>query len=135
VAVLKTQKTTLSVDSFISTIEEVSKKEDTRKLLELFNKVTKQSPAMWGPAIIGYGSLHLVYESGRELDWFPIGFSPRKQALTLYVNGGWEQHKPLIEKIHRCTFGKGCLYIKSLKEVDMTALESLIEAAWKSSNS
>lgn len=134
-AVLKTQKTTLSVDSFINSIDDVSKKEDAKKLLELFNKVTKLPPTIWGTSIIGYGSLHLVYDSGRELDWFPMGFSPRKQALTLYANGGWEQHKNLTDKIKKCTFGKGCLYIKSLKDIDMAALESLIEAAWKTSNS
>jgi uncharacterized protein YdhG (YjbR/CyaY superfamily) len=81
---------------------------------------------MWGPAIIGFGDVHLKYESGRELDWFVMGFSPRKQNLTLYIPGTVEKQQALLKKLGKYKTGKGCLYINKLEEVDMGVLKEII---------
>jgi hypothetical protein len=94
------------------------------------NKATKAEPKMWGTSIIGFGNIHLKYESGRELDWFPIGFSPRKQSITLYLMGGLEQRE-LLDKLGKHSTGKGCLYIKKLEDVDTKVLNKLITTSVK----
>ena len=81
---------------------------------------------MWGSAIVGFGDRRLKYESGRELDWFVMGFSPRKQNLTLYVHGAVREHQALLKKLGKHKTGKGCLYINKLEEVDMAVLKEII---------
>ena len=85
---------------------------------------------MWGSSIVGFGNVHLKYESGRELDWFVIGFSPRKQDLTLYGLGNWME-SDLIKKLGKVKTGKGCLYIKKLEDVDVKVLKELLKQAAK----
>ena len=94
-------------------------------------KATKAKGKMWGTSIIGFGDTHLVYESGRELDWFVMGFSPRKQALTLYVTGTVSQQQELLKKLGKYKTGKGCLYINKLDDVDIKVLEQIIIAGAK----
>ncbi len=89
-------------------------------------------PEMWGPAIVGFGKVHYKYESGREGDMPIIGFSPRKQNLTLYLMGGFEKHEKLLAKLGRHSLGKGCLYIKRLSDVDSSVLEELISRITRS---
>ena len=89
-------------------------------------KATKAKAKMWGNAIIGFGDKVLVYDSGRELDWFVMGFSPRKQNFALYVSGAIENKKGLLEKLGNHKTGKGCLYINKLEEVDSKVLKDII---------
>ena len=91
----------------------------------MMKQATKADPKMWGSSIIGFGEQHLVYESGRELDWMKIGFSPRKQNITLYIS----LDKALLKKLGKFTTGKGCLYIKKLADVDKKVLKELITAS------
>ena len=90
---------------------------------------------MWGSSIVGFGTQHLKYASGRELDWMVIGFSPRKQNLTLYIPGSLESYADLLKKLGKHTTGKGCLYVKSLKDVDTKVLKELIQRSIKETKS
>jgi hypothetical protein len=125
-AELKTKKTELPVDAFIKKFTEAQKQKDAFTILELMEKATKAKAKMWGPAIIGFGDRHLKYESGREMDWFVMGFSPRKQNLTLYITGTVEKQQALLKKLGKHKTGKGCLYINKLEEVDLTVLKEII---------
>ncbi|MFM9840025.1 MAG: DUF1801 domain-containing protein [Cyclobacteriaceae bacterium] len=123
---LKTKKTELSVDAFIKKIPDAQKQKDAFAIIGLMEKATKAKGKMWGSAIIGFGDQHLKYESGRELDWFVMGFSPRKQNLTLYIFGAVEKQQTLLKKLGKHKTGKGCLYINKLEEVDMAVLREII---------
>lgn len=125
-AELKTKKTELSVDAFIKKIPEAQKRKDSFTIIELMEKATKARGKLWGTSIIGFGDRHLKYESGRELDWFVMGFSPRKQNLTLYITGTVEKQQSLLKKLGKHKTGKGCLYINKLEEVDMAVLKEII---------
>lgn len=125
-AELKTQKTELSVDVFIKKIPEEQKRKDAAVIRDLMEKATKSKGKMWGSAIIGFGDRRLVYESGRELDWFVMGFSPRKQNLTLYIGGIVEKQQALLKKLGKHKTGKGCLYINKLEEIDLVVLKEII---------
>ena len=125
-AELKTKKTELSVDAFLKKIPEAQKRKDAFTICELMEKATKAKGKMWGSAIIGFGDQHLKYESGRELDWFVMGFSPRKQNLTLYIHGAVGTQQALLKKLGKHKTGKGCLYINKLEEVDMAVLKEII---------
>ena len=135
-AELKTKKTKKTKDNpagFLAKLTDEEKRKDCETLVKLMKKATKAEAKMWGPGIVGFGDVHLVYESGRELDWFPIGFSPRKDALTLYLGGGLEMHAADLEKLGKHRTGKGCLYIKRLSEVDTGTLERMIQRCVKAS--
>lgn len=125
-AELKTKKTELSVDAFIKKIPEAQKRKDAFTILELMERSTKAKGKMWGSAIIGFGDRVLKYDSGRELDWFVMGFSPRKQNFALYISGTVEKQQALLKKLGKYKTGKGCLYINKLEEVDMTVLKEII---------
>lgn len=128
-AVLKTKKTAASVDTFLAGIPDPDQRLDALAIAAIMQQATKTKPKMWGRAVVGFGNVHLKYESGRELDWFAIGFSPRKQNLTLYLIPGVERYAPLLKKLGKHTVGKGCLYIKRLEDVDPTTLKELIQRA------
>jgi len=125
-AELKTKKTTLSVDAFIKKAADGQKRKDAFAIIEMMEKATKAKGKMWGPAIVGFGDKKLKYDSGRELDWFIMGFSPRKQNLTLYVRGAVE-NQTLLKKLGKYKTGKGCLYINKLEEVDIKVLKEIIK--------
>lgn len=125
-AELKTKKTELSVEGFINKITEPQKQKDTFAILELMEKATKTKGKMWGTSIIGFGDRHLIYDSGRELDWFVMGFSPRKQNIALYITGTVEKQQALLKKLGKYKTGKGCLYINKLEEVDIAVLKEII---------
>ncbi len=125
-AELKTKKTELSVDTFIKKIAEPQKQKDAFTIIQLMEKATKAKAKMWGTSIIGFGDKLLKYESGRELDWFVMGFSPRKQNLVFYISGAVEKQQPLLKKLGKHKTGKGCLYINKLEEVDMDVLKEII---------
>ena len=127
----KTIATRVSVDKFLRGIPDEAKRADCYQILEIMKKATKAEPKMWGTSIIGFGKHHYVYESGREIDWFLAGFSPRKQNLTLYSMGGFNQFKELLEQLGKYSTGKGCLYIHKLEDVDIKVLKRLIQQSVK----
>ena len=126
-AELKTQKTALSVEAFLKKIPEEQKRKDAFTLVELMEKATKAKAKMWGAAIIGFGDRRLKYDSGRELDWFVMGFSPRKQNLALYISGAVQKQAALLKKLGKHKTGKGCLYINKLEEVELPVLKEIIK--------
>jgi hypothetical protein len=125
----KTQQTNDSVEAFLNTIPDETKRRDSFKLTELMREVTHEEPKMWGSSIVGFGRRHYHYESGREGDTVVVGFSPRKAALTLYLTGGLEQRSDQLARLGKHTTGKGCLYIKKLEDVDLDVLKELIGLA------
>ena len=125
-AELKTKKTELSVEEFLEKITDREQQADSRTIIELMQKATKSPPKMWWSAIIGFGDRHLVYESGRELDWFVMGFSPRKNALSLYLSFDINSC-PLLAKLGKHKTEKGCLYIKKLSDIDTEILDKIIK--------
>jgi len=128
-AELKTRRNDDDVEAFLANIENESRRDDALAVLEIMQRVTGEAPEMWGGSIVGFGSYHYKYASGREGDWFTAGFSPRKQALTLYIMSGTSKHDELFAKLGKYTTGKSCLYIKKLEDIDLDVLEKLIEAS------
>ncbi|NVM46294.1 MAG: DUF1801 domain-containing protein [Candidatus Lokiarchaeota archaeon] len=123
---LKTKPTKNSVKQFLRKVENPTKREDSFKILELMKEVTKEEPVMWGDSIVGFGSYRYKYASGREGDWPLVGFSPRKQNLTLYIMSGFGKYEKLLESLGKFKTGKSCLYINKLKDVDIQVLRELI---------
>lgn len=131
-AELKTKATSQDPKEFLNTIELEQKRKDSFTLLELFKRVTGESPVMWGTSIIGFGKYHYKSErSAQEGDWPLTGFSPRKQNLTLYIMHGNDGDEDLLGKLGRHKRGGGCLYINKLSDVDLKVVEKLIEKSYK----
>jgi Domain of unknown function (DU1801) len=126
-AELKTKPTGRSVNAFLAKIRDEQTRKDCRSLVALMRKATGAKPAMWGPSIVGFGNVTYTYASGRELQWFEAGFSPRKQNLTLYLMSGFEGSDALLEKLGKHTKSVSCLYLKRLADVDGTALRQLVD--------
>jgi Domain of unknown function (DU1801) len=122
----KTRPTTLSVTTFIQTITDPTRRADAKALVNAMQSASGEKPRMWGPSIIGFGSCHYKYESGREGDMPLIGFSPRKAASVLYNLIASEDSKALLPKLGKHTTGKGCLYIKKLADVDQQVLNAML---------
>ncbi len=129
-AEMKTKQTEASVEDFLNLIENDQKREDCFEIVKMMKQVTKKEPKMWGPSIIGFGSYHYKYESGREGDSPQIGFSPRKQNITLYVLSGSDHETPLLQKLGKHSTSKVCLYIKRLADVDKKVLLELIKESF-----
>jgi len=125
-AELKTRPNESSVEEFLKEIPDVRQRQDCYTLLNLMRSVTKVEPRMWGSSIVGFGSYHYKYASGREGDWFLVGFSPRKQSLTLYIMGGFSQYEDLLKSLGKYKTGKSCLYVKRLDEIVLPILEDLV---------
>lgn len=123
---LKTKKTESSVETFIKKVVDAQKQKDSFTIIELMEKATNVKGKMWGSSIIGFGDRHLKYESGRELDWFVMGFSPRKQNFALYITGAVEKQQTLLKKLGKYKTGKGCLYINTLEEINIAVLKEII---------
>jgi uncharacterized protein DUF1801 len=128
-AELKTKVTKASVEKFLEGIKDEKKREDCFQILKIMKKATKAQPKMWGPSIIGFGDYRYKYASGRENDWFITGFSPRAQALTLYMTGGFDND--ILKKLGKYKTGKGCLYISKFEDIDPRVLSELIAAGVK----
>jgi hypothetical protein len=128
-AELKTQVNDASVTEFLNSVADEKKRKDCFEILKLMKQVTKEEPKMWGSSIVGFGSYHYKGKSGREGDWMLTGFSPRKQNLTLYLMGGFDTHADLLKRLGKFTTGAGCLYIKSLADVDRKVLKELVQAS------
>jgi hypothetical protein len=122
----KTKPTKLSVPAFIDALTDKTKRADAKALVKLMQNATGEKPQMWGPSIIGFGSYHYTYESGREGDMPLAGFSPRKAATVVYSMTGFSESEALLAKLGKHTIGGGCLYIKKLADVDQSVLETLV---------
>ena len=125
-AELKTKETRESVSGFVKQISDEKRRKDAEAIVAMMKSATKEEPRMWGSSIVGFGRLHYKYASGREGDWFKAGFSPRKDAFTLYLCGGFSPHADLMEKLGKYKTGVGCLYIKKLEDVDQKVLKQLM---------
>lgn len=126
-AELKTQPNEASVEEFLNSIADEQKREDCFTLVEIMRQATNAEPRMWGDSIVGFGTYHYKYASGREGDWMQIGFSPRKQNLTLYIMSGFGRFDELLGSLGKHSTGKSCLYIKRLDDVDMPTLRALVQ--------
>jgi hypothetical protein len=126
-AELKTKATTASVSDFLAAIEDDERRQDCLTVAKIMKKATGAEPRLWGASIVGFGDHHYKYESGRELDWFLTGFSPRKRDLTLYIMPGFTRYDDLMAKLGKHKTGKSCLYIKRLADVDLAVLQTLVE--------
>lgn len=127
---IKTKATEQSVEDFINALQDENKRRDSLYLLELFQKITGERPKLWGSSIIGFGQKR--YKSpatGREVDWFKTGFSPRKTNLSLYLTAGFNQHAEALKSLGKHKTGVGCLYINKLSDVDVKVLEQMLIAA------
>jgi hypothetical protein len=122
----KTQKTNASVIDFLNGLPDENKRQDCLTLLEMMSEITDLEPKMWGASIVGFGDVHYKYASGREGDWFKVGFSPRKQNLTLYMMDGFPKYQDLLAKLGKHKTGVSCLYIKKLSDVNIDILRQMI---------
>ena len=125
-AELKTKQTDESVVKFLNLVEDETKRKDCFAIVEMMKQVTKSEPKMWGTSIVGFGSYHYKYESGHEGDSCLIGFSPRKQNITLYLMGMFKD-QDLLQKLGKHKTGKGCLYVNKLSDIDIKVLKQLIK--------
>ncbi len=126
---LKTKQNEASVDSFLDSVGSDRRREDSFTVLELMKRITGDEPRMWGAAIVGFGSYRYKYASGRSGEMPRIGFSPRKQSLTVYVMPGFSDYDELLSRLGKHRTGKSCLYINKLADIDMGVLEDLIRSA------
>ena len=123
----KTQRTKDSVPAFLAAIADPDRQRDAKALTALIKKASGEKPAMWGSAIIGFGQMTYEGSSGRVVDWFPVGFSPRKAALVLYLMGGLKANAKLLKSLGTHKVGGGCLYLPSLDDVDKKVLTRMIK--------
>jgi uncharacterized protein YdhG (YjbR/CyaY superfamily) len=126
VAELKTKRNKGDVQTYLNSVENEVKRQDSFTIMELMKEVTGEEPEMWGDSIVGYGTYHYKYASGREGDWFLTGFAPRKQNLTLYIMAGFDQYDKLLGDLGKYKTGKSCLYINKLEDVDQDVLRELV---------
>jgi hypothetical protein len=127
----KTKPTVASVTAFLNKVPDPQVRKDCFAILKMMQAVSKKEPVMWGSSIVGFGTFHYVYESGREGDTVVIGFSPRKQNISIYMMCSLEKVKSELVKLGKYETGKGCLYIKSLGDVDTAALKKVLAKGFK----
>jgi len=125
-AELKTKVNNASVNRFLNAIEDEAVRRDCKEIAKIMKQAAKAPPKMWGESIIGFGSYHYKYATGREGDWMLTGFSPRKQNITIYIMAGFERYEKLLNKLGKHSTAKSCLYIKKLADVDKKVLAELI---------
>lgn len=126
----KTTATDTDVYDFLATVDDAQKRQDSLTLIEMMQEVTGYKPVMWGPSIIGFDRYHYKYDSGHEGEYCVVGFSPRKNALVLYLLNGYEEAEPQLEKLGKYTIGKSCLYIKRLSDIDLNVLREMIATSY-----
>ena len=130
VAEIKTKQNTASVEGFIDSVPDEQKRKDSHVILKMMEKATKEQPKMWGTSLIGFGNKRFKSPAtGREVDWFKIGFSPRKANLSLHLILDLKKHADALKNLGKHKTGSGCLYINKLADVDIKILEKLIAAA------
>ncbi|MEM1375435.1 MAG: DUF1801 domain-containing protein [Pseudomonadota bacterium] len=124
----KTQPTPVDPMEFIASIEHPTRRADALVLDQMFRRITGWEPRMWGPTIVGYGSYHYTYESGREGDCNATGFSPRKAAQSIYIMPGYQDYGDILARLGKHKHGKACLYVTKLADIDIDVLEELVRA-------
>jgi len=129
VAELKTKRTGESVDAFLAAIADEERRQDCLAVAEMMGRITGAKPEMWGASVVGFGTYHYKYASGREGEWFLVGFSPRKRDLSLYLMSGFTDYDGLLSRLGKFRTGVGCLYVKRLADVDRGVLEELVTAS------
>lgn len=122
----KTKRTNASVDEFLAAVENDRRRNDAVTVCELMQEVTGEEPVMWGPTMVGFGTYHYKYASGREGDWFLVGFAPRKANLVVYIMSGFKGHAALMDKLGKHKTGSSCLFINKLDDIDMDILRELV---------
>jgi hypothetical protein len=125
----KTRPTDADVGAFLDAVPDERRRADARRVSDLLNEVTGEPPVLWGTSIVGFGSTHLRYATGRELDWPVVAFSPRKGATTVYLVDGFEERTDLLERLGPHSTGRSCLYLKRLDDVDLDVLRELVTAS------
>ncbi len=123
----KTRPTDAKVKDFLDAVEHPQRREDGLELLKIMGEITNEEPVMWGPSIVGFGSYHYKYESGREGDMPVTGLSPRKSSLSVYIMTGFDEYSDLLGKLGKHRVGKSCLYINKLADVDISVLKEIIK--------
>ena len=123
---LKTRQNDGDVDAYLDSVENPRRREDARQVLTLMREITGDAPRMWGSSIVGFGSYHYTYASGREGDWPVVGFAPRKQNLVLYIMPGFAGYEALLARLGKHRTGKSCLYVNKLDDIDPDVLEELV---------
>jgi hypothetical protein len=129
-AEMKTRPSHTPVEAFLDGVESAERRADARAIVASTRRISGLEPRMWGPSIIGFGSYHYRYESGREGDMCRLGLSPRKASLVLYLAGGHSRHEAILSRLGKFSTGKGCLYLKRLSDVDGAVLDELLAASW-----
>jgi hypothetical protein len=127
----KTTETTLSVKDFIKKIPEAERQKDAQTIVDIMEKQSGFPAKMWGPAIIGFGSYHYVYESGHEGDAPLVGFSPRKNEFALYLSSAFEKREELLKLLGKHKSAKACVYIKKIEDIKVDILKKMITASLK----
>ena len=127
----KTKGNKGGVTAFLNAVDDPRKRSDARKVAAMMRKATGKRARMWGSSIVGFGSYHYKYASGHEGDWALVGFSPRKQNLTVYIMPGFDEFPTLMQKLGKYKTGKSCLYLKKLDDVDEAVLQELIDQSVK----
>ncbi len=130
-AELKTKPTKDSVAKFLKSIEDPGRREDSLKVAKMLEEITGEKPRMWGTNIVGFGSYWYTNTTRKPAEWPLIGFSPRKQALTLYLMPGFEKYEDLMAKLGSPSCGKSCLYLKRLDDVHLPTLKKLLRSSYK----
>ncbi|MBD8077963.1 DUF1801 domain-containing protein [Cellulosimicrobium arenosum] len=126
----RTRPTDADVEAFLASVEDPVRRRDAQRLVALMTRVTGEEPRMWGPSIVGFGTYHYRYASGREGDIAAAGFSPRKAASTVYLAHGVDEHAELLSRLGPHTLGKACLYVKDLDDVDLDVLEETVRRSY-----
>lgn len=126
-AELKTKLTEQSALEFLNRIDDEARRQDCLTVMALMKDVTGEEPRMWGESIVGFGSYHYSGKSGREGEWMLVGFSPRKQNLTLYIMAGFDQYDDLMSKLGKFKTGKSCLYVNKLSTINLDVLRELVK--------
>jgi hypothetical protein len=125
---IKTKQTNDSVDAFLASLPSEQQRKDSKTLITLMKKLSGEKPKLWGSSLVGFGKkLFKSPATGREVEWFYVGFAPRKTSLSLYLNTDVKKQGALLEKLGKHKTGKGCLYVNKLEDVDMKILEQLVK--------
>ncbi len=127
----KTQPNKAKVADFLNALVDEERRRDCKTVARMMREISGKRATMWGASMVGYGQYHYRYARGREGDCFRLGFSPRKQDLTIYIMPGYTNHDSILAKLGKHKKGKSCLYIKRLSDVDLQVLERLLRAGWK----
>ena len=127
----KTKKTKADPRTYIESVEHEKRRADALQLLELFEQWTGFKPEMWGDSLIGYGDWHYKYESGREGDWFCVGFSPRKSNLSIHSGASNDANQKLLDKLGKHKTGASCIYVNKLEDIDLKVLEKIVKNSVK----